>query len=227
MGTFITGDCHQNFDKIFFFAEKMKLTIEDNIIVLGDMGLCWRHDKKDFNYYVNEWENFEYKCNLYWIDGNHENFKLIKTLPIENNMRKCSEHIHMLIRGQVYNFEGKRCLAIGGADSVDKFRRTEGLSWWKDEQITEEDVTAAVGHKSLDFDYVFSHAAPASIVDDYKIYLCQLQLDEDGVDKTSENRLEDIKNKITFKHWAFGHYHQDIQLDDKFTCCYDTFREII
>lgn len=201
MAVFITGDCHQQFDKLFFFAKKMSLTENDSIIILGDFGLCWRHDKKDFNQYVNEWENFEYKCNLYWLQGNHENYKIIEKLPIENNMRKCSDHIYMLERGQVYNFDNKRCLVMGGADSVDKFRRTEGLNWWRQEQISEEDVVAALSHESLDFDYVFSHAAPASIVKEYKSYLCTLNLDEDTIDRTSENRLDEIREKINFKQW--------------------------
>ena len=51
-----------------------------------------------------------------------------------------SEHIRHLKRGRCYNIQGKNILTIGGADSVDKFRRTEGLSWWKEEAITDEGV---------------------------------------------------------------------------------------
>lgn len=226
MGTYITGDCHQQFDKLFFFAEKMNLTEKDNIIVLGDMGLCWRHDKQDFNYYIKEWENFENKCNLYWVDGNHENFKLISLLPIENNMRKCSDHIHMLMRGQTYYFEGKKCLAMGGADSIDKHRRTEGLSWWPQEQITNEDIEKV---NSEHFDYVFSHCCPTSIFNEYKAYLCTLNNVVDDADPAihvSENKLEQLKNFIEFDNWWFGHYHVDLQLDDNFKCFFNSFEEM-
>ena len=58
-----------------------------------------------------------------------------------------SEHIRHLKRGRTYNIDGKKILTIGGADSVDKFRRQEGLNWWKEETITDEDI------KQIDVDY--------------------------------------------------------------------------
>lgn len=225
---FITGDCHGRFDKLINFATRMELTTEDIIIVLGDMGLLWRNDKKDFNQFVNYWENeFAYKCRLYWVRGNHENYKLIKKLPVENNMLKCSENIYMLRDGEVYDFGGKRCLIAGGADSIDRFRRTEGLSWWKEEAVDADIVNAAIqlnGNTKLD--YVFSHAAPAHIVKDYKVYLCDFDLNEDEVDRTSENLLQLLSENIDFSSWFFGHYHKDICLNENFTCLYNTFLTI-
>lgn len=53
MATFITGDKHGDLTEILNFIKKMKLSENDNIIVLGDMGLLWRRDKKDFNYNIN------------------------------------------------------------------------------------------------------------------------------------------------------------------------------
>lgn len=182
----------------------MKLTAQDNIIVLGDMGLCWRKDKTDFNFNTRLWETFGYKCNLYWLPGNHENYDIIENcLPEENNMLKCSKHIHMLKTGEIYEFENKKILTIGGADSVDKAFRTKHLNWWEQEQITEEDIAAVLVYRDISLDYILSHAAPAAIVDKYKFILCQLQLDENALDRTSENRLEEIKNQMNFKKWRF------------------------
>lgn len=223
---FISGDTHGNFEKIYNFARKMKLSIDDSIIILGDMGLCWRKNMQDFYYNIQLWENFEYKCNLFWLEGNHENYDIIQKLPKEGNMRKCSNSIYMLERGQVYNFEGKKILTIGGADSIDKFRRVKHLSWWEQEQINDEDVVAALAHKSEKLDYIFSHAAPAAIVDKYKYILCQLPLDEDTVDRTSENKLEILRQNLSFEKWGFGHYHVDIHLDDIYFCLFNTFEEI-
>ena len=47
---FISGDTHGSFKKIYDFARKMKLSMGDSIIILGDMGLCWRKDMQDFYY---------------------------------------------------------------------------------------------------------------------------------------------------------------------------------
>lgn len=223
---FISGDAHGNFDKIYNFARKMQLSTNDSIIILGDMGLCWRKDMQDFHYNTQLWESFKYKCKLFWLEGNHENYDIIQKLPEENNMRKCSDNIYMLERGQVYDFEGKKILTIGGADSVDKFRRIRHLSWWEQEQISDEDVAAALAYKNEKLDYVFSHAAPAAIVDKYKYILCQLSLDEDAIDHTSENQLEILRQNLNFEHWGFGHYHTDIHLDDTYFCLFNTFEKI-
>lgn len=69
MAVYVTGDKHQRFDSLWFFADRMKLTEQDYIIVLGDMGLFWRHDKKDANEIIKYFEK-NYKFNLYFIDGN-------------------------------------------------------------------------------------------------------------------------------------------------------------
>lgn len=228
MAVYITGDCHGKFDKIEFFANRMKLTENDYVIVLGDMGLFWRHDKKDANAFISYFER-NYNFNLYFIDGNHENFKLLNRLDEdENYMGDISEHIKHLKRGRTYNIDGKRILAIGGADSVDKFRREEGLSWWKEEQITDEDIERIDSSKR--FDYVLSHTCPTSIFNMYKMDLCTLGniVDDDNPDfKICNNQLEKVLNFIDFGHWFFAHYHIDKRLDDDFTCLYHTFEELV
>lgn len=224
---YITGDCHGQFNKIFKFIEKIKPAADDSIIVLGDMGMYWRHDKKDCNKFILDWENHPNRCELYWIEGNHENFKLISELRVdENNMAVCSSHIHMLMRGSLYNFEGKKCLAIGGADSVDRGYRQKGLNWWEEETISDSDLAAALISSANGVDYVFSHTAPAHIIEEYKVYLCELALDQDTLDCRSNMKLETLYRQIEFKHWYFGHMHHDIHLNDKFTCLYNTFEAL-
>lgn len=149
----------------------MALGPDDYIIVLGDMGLFWRYDRRGANVFIQDFEN-RYYFNLYFVDGNHENFKILNSLPEdENGMGYISKHIRHLKRGRRYNINGKNILAIGGADSVDQFRRTEGLSWWREEAITQEDIDRVEpGH----YDYILSHTCPLSIFEANKIHLCTL-----------------------------------------------------
>lgn len=227
MAVYVTGDKHQKFDPILFFADQMELTEKDYVIVLGDMGLFWRNDKRDADEFIEFFER-NYNFNLYFIDGNHENFKLLSNLQEdENRMGYVSEHIRYLKRGRRYNIDGKNILAIGGADSVDKLRRTLGLSWWAEEQITDDDVERV---EVDNYDYVLSHCCPISIFNENKVYLCSLAniIDEEDPElHVSENKLEQIKNFIDFKKWYFGHYHVDLHLNDKFTCLYNTFEELV
>ena len=139
-----------------------------------------------------------------------------------------SKHIRYLKRGRCYNIDGKNILALGGADSVDKFRRTEGLSWWKEEAITDEDVSRV--DNNIYYDYVLSHCCPLSVFNENKIYLCTVGniVDDSNPDfHISENKLEQVYNFIDFGKWYFAHYHQDIHIDDKFTCLYKTFEELV
>ena len=66
---FLHGDFHGNFKDLIKFVNKMKLTNNDIIIVLGDMGLCWRKDRVDLEYFTEIWENILVETpNLYFID---------------------------------------------------------------------------------------------------------------------------------------------------------------
>lgn len=223
---FFTGDLHGDITKLIRFIERFNLTSEDSIIVLGDAGLLWRNDKKDFKITLKNWELCSNGVHLYFIDGNHENFKLLNHLPIdENNMGIVSETIHYLRRGQIYVFNNKKVLVCGGADSIDRFRRTEGLTWWADEAISEETIDGIpAGH----YDYVLTHCCPRSVFENNRVYLITLSnIDQDYVEHQSEDRLEKLKNKITFDHFYFGHYHIDKKLDDKFRCFFNDFEEMI
>ena len=224
MATFLKGDIHGNLFEIIDFINRFDLGKSDNIIILGDCGIAWRKDKKDLDQNIKLWNECGNGVKLYFIDGNHENFNILNSLPIENNMGKIADNIYHLRRGQVYEFENKKILVCGGADSIDKYRRIENFTWWKEEAISQETIDdIPAGH----YDYVLTHCCPRSIFEKNRIYLSTLQfLDENKINHSSEDMLEQLKNKITFDHWFFAHYHINRNLDEKFTCLFEDFREV-
>lgn len=224
MATFLKGDIHGNLFEIIDFINRFNLGKNDNIIILGDCGIAWRKDKKDLDQNIKLWNECGNGVKLYFIDGNHENFNILNSLPIENNMGKIADNIYHLRRGQVYEFENKKILVCGGADSIDKYRRIENFTWWKEEAISQETIDdIPAGH----YDYVLTHCCPRSVFEKNRIYLSTLQfLDENKINHSSEDMLEQLKNKITFDHWFFGHYHINRNLDEKFTCLFEDFREV-
>ena len=224
MATFLKGDIHGNLFEIIDFINRFNLGKNDNIIILGDCGIAWRKDKKDLAQNIKLWNECGNEVKLYFIDGNHENFNILNSLPIENNMGKIADNIYHLRRGQVYEFENKKILVCGGADSIDKYRRIENFTWWKEETISQETIDdIPAGH----YDYVLTHCCPRSIFEKNRIYLSTLQfLDENKINHSSEDMLEQLKNKITFDHWFFAHYHINRNLDEKFTCLFEDFREV-
>ena len=224
MATFLKGDIHGNLFEIIDFINRFNLGKNDNIIILGDCGIAWRKDKKDLDQNIKLWNECGNGVKLYFIDGNHENFNILNSLPIENNMGKIADNIYHLRRGQVYEFENKKILVCGGADSIDKYRRIENFTWWKEEAISQETIDdIPAGH----YNYVLTHCCPRSIFEKNRIYLSTLQfLDENKINHSSEDMLEQLKNKITFDHWFFAHYHINRNLDEKFTCLFEDFREV-
>lgn len=224
MATFLKGDIHGNLFEIIDFINRFNLGKNDNIIILGDCGIAWRKDKKDLDQNIKLWNECGNGVKLYFIDGNHENFNILNSLPIENNMGKIADNIYHLRRGQVYEFENKKILVCGGADSIDKYRRIENFTWWKEEAISQETIDdIPAGH----YDYVLTHCCPRSVFEKNRIYLSTLQfLDENKINHSSEDMLEQLKNKITFDHWFFGHYHINRNLDEKFTCLFEDFMEV-
>ena len=224
MATFLKGDIHGNLFEVIDFINRFDLGKNDNIIILGDCGIAWRKDKKDLIQNIKLWNECGNGVKLYFLDGNHENFNILNSLPIENNMGKIADNIYHLRRGQVYEFENKKILVCGGADSIDKYRRVENFTWWKEETISQETIDGIpAGH----YDYVLTHCCPRSIFEENKIYLSTLQfLNENKINHNSEDMLEQLKDKITFDHWYFGHYHINRDLNEKFTCLFEDFREV-
>lgn len=133
---FITGDTHGNIDfaKLKIFADKnQNLTRNDYMIIAGDFGAVWNKDtlERDLKPYI------ELPLTVLFFDGNHENFEILNSLPIEEwhggKIHKIKPNIFHLMRGQIFNIEGKMFFTFGGATSIDKLYRTEYLSWWRQE----------------------------------------------------------------------------------------------
>lgn len=231
MRWFATGDVHGDWFRIWHWLEKMDFAQDENIavIILGDAALYWNPSKFDAERIIKRHEE-NYKAHIYFLDGNHENFDLLKQLPIDTDgVAHISEHIHYLPRGfagWIHTETGKSKICVcGGADSIDKFRRVEGISWWADETITKEDIAKIpVGS----YMYVLSHCCPRSVFEDNKVYLATLSnIPENSVWHESEDRLEELKDKILYDKWLFGHYHVDKDLDGKHRAILNDFVELI
>lgn len=105
-----------------------------------------------------------------WIDGNHENFDLLKEYPVEEwhggQVQKITENIIHLCRGSVFELEGRKIFAFGGAESHDKEYRKLGRSMWVEEMPSAEEMEQ--GRKTLDalgwqVDIVLTHSLSTHI----------------------------------------------------------------
>jgi len=216
---YITGDTHGDIDikKLTtdrFPPKTVELTKSDYLIICGDWGGIWYGSAKD-NYMI-KWYNQKPWTTLF-VDGNHENFDSLSTFPVVDfcggKARKISNSIYHLMRGQVFTIEGHTFFTMGGAESVDKHQRVEGISWWPQEMPSDEEYEEAFSNLekvNYKVDYVLTHSAPDEWLD--KWYYEHNKL---------TNFLQVVKDKLDFKKWYFGHYHKD-GYSDKFIYLYNS-----
>ncbi len=229
-GIYLKGDLHGDVVKLVNLSAFSGLTKEDTLIILGDFGVIWK-DKEETRKML-EFIGEELDFKLAFIDGNHENFKLIKemeTLGFWNDgcVGILPGGVLHLLRGEIYNINGKRVGVCGGANSVDKKWRVENESWWAEEEITDNDIkvfeTNLGTNKKLDF--MLSHTCPASMV-----ALVGLYSSANGravKPHKSEEQLEKINQMANINKWYFGHWHIDLPFDDKYMCLYERVEHIM
>ena len=231
---FVTGDCHGVLSRIYNWVERFDMNKDNvHIIIAGDAGICWRKDKKDMIAAIKKQE--QYNFHLWFIDGNHENFDILKEFsPINSSgIANLGNNLHYITRGTKLTIMTKNgiktILFCGGADSIDKALRTPHTDWWADEAITQEDVDKCLEHKKdiKKVDYIITHCCPYSVFNKYIVYLITLTgVDQRTVDHTSELMLDKLAMNIDCNKHFFGHYHVDKQLDDKYTCLLNDFIEL-
>lgn len=163
---FITGDTHGNQYKWVEQIEPI-LSPTDIILVCGDFGVGFWNGRywseETFYDFLSEQE-----YTVLFIDGNHENFDKLNSYPVET---WCGGKVHKirnnnvihLMRGEVYCIEGNTIFVMGGGYSIDKYRRTEGVSWWPQEMPSEEEYHNAIMNLEKvgnHVDYIITHTAP-------------------------------------------------------------------
>ena len=219
---FITGDTHGriDFSKLQIFAEEHpELSKNDYIIIVGDFGGGW--SEKTLEKDIAPYQNLPFT--VLFIDGNHENFDLLERYPVEvwngGKIHRITDKIIHLMRGQVYRIDGKTFFTFGGATSVDKYTRREGLEWWPQERPTDEDIVEANGNLEkvgFEVDYVITHSC-----DEKALYYPPISTNIYPRTVFPENRiLSYFEDLVKYKHWYFGHYHLDGDLTDRKTVLY-------
>ena len=186
---------------------------EKYCLQLGDFGFIFKYNDWKWNRFLNHFEkNYPNKM-IFTVLGNHENYDSIEKMPVKNmfgaRCRKIRSNVYAIERGEILSIEGLNILCIGGADSIDKAWRQDGISWWTQEKISDTDVKKTV-EKGLtcSFDMVCSHAMPAFFM---------LQNFTPCFQTGSEFSLEKIycdieNNGGHIPLWIGGHVHNSIDM---------------
>lgn len=229
MRKFITGDIHGDIGisrlSAHNFPQGKELTKDDLVFICGDFGLLWyppesKNHKRDV--YWLKWLDSKPWTTVF-IDGNHENSDIINNLPEVNfyggKAGKVNDSVYHLKRGEIYNFDGTTILTVGGAVSIDKYLRIEGISWWPEEILNkreEEHTLDNLEKHQYKVDYIITHTAPELILQ--KKFLPHFgnkmlfgnKYFKDPVAKF----LDHIYSNTEYKHWYCGHMHENISFED-------------
>lgn len=102
MAIYITGDSHGDFQRFGskYFPQQKEMSWEDYVVIAGDFGGLWDGSQKD-QYWL-DWLNKKPFTTLF-VDGNHENFDLLNTLPEKEwnggRVHVVQEHVLHLMPG--------------------------------------------------------------------------------------------------------------------------------
>lgn len=242
---YVTGDTHADWMSrlnINAFPEQKEMTKDDYVIVLGDFGI-WDNSKRE-NYNL-DWLDSRNFTTLF-IAGNHSNYDILNSLPVDNwnggKVNFIRPSVIHLRRGENFTIEDKKFFCFGGASSHDiqdgildyddpdwkqkakalnkqgKYMyRVKGLSWWKEELPTEEEMQNGIDNLAKHnnkVDFILSHSPSTS-----ELYLMGCK----GLYQTDvlTNYLDEIKVNTDYKKHLFGHMHVNSAINDKDICLYE------
>jgi len=125
------GDHHGNWSELFFLAENKNLE-NCHIISVGDLGIGFKY-KKEYEYNLAKKLDEYFKernITFYGIRGNHDNPYFFK-----GKNRICCDNFELIEDYTVVEYNGKKIQFIGGAISIDRLARREGISYWSGEHV--------------------------------------------------------------------------------------------
>lgn len=251
---YVTGDCHGNYRKFSTdsFPEQEDMTRDDFVIVCGDFGI-WNNTKSE-KWWL-DWLS-EKSFTLLFVDGNHENFDRLYSDEFEvvdfhgGKAHKIRENVFHLMRGYVFELCGKKFFSFGGASSHDiddgildpadfesehEFRRAAALwdltgkmfrinhmSWWEQELPSKEEMdfgldTLEAHNNKVDF--VVSHCAPQEAASIFSMGGYQPDI--------LTSYFDMVANTIEFKKWFFGHYHDNMNILEKYVLLYEQIIRVV
>lgn len=250
MTVYVHGDIHGSALEVKSCLSQIKNPrANDVIVVCGDAGLEYGDSvqgsaKKAMKKFPGRWLVLRGNHDTrYWRDhaDDTEKWHVETMFGNETLVQNKYPNIHYAKdEGGIYTLQGcgnenngVKCLFVPGAYSVDKFYRLRNhYPYEYEEQLDYKEFSnlydMAIESKD-EIDFVFAHTFPLKMEGKLS-YLFMDGIDQSEVSKNSEKWLDTIMGTIEngkrFKHYFGGHYHDDRELDGKYTLLYHNTVEL-
>ncbi len=215
---YITGDIHGDTERLSK-TELGMLTASDTLIICGDFGFIWNDDKKE-KQFLNRLEKRKYT--ICFIDGTHENFDILNNMPVVmwngGRAHKIRNNIYHLMRGQIYEIDGKKIFTMGGGEDPElDLQENDDLTLRKEIPTAQEMLTGVSNMERHGYkvDYIITHEPPAKIRD-------FLLLSENKTLRVTAlgAYLDELSQQCEYKKWYFGSMHTDKFISDSHTALF-------
>lgn len=228
-----------------------ELTEKDIVIVCGDFALLWGKNDKTLPYNLDWMSRLPFKIlwvagNHENYDLLEEyNLEEWHGGKVRHILR---DKVIYLERGQVFKIEGKKFFTFGGASSHDVQGgildmnapdyveqrvaaiksglpyRVKKISWWEQELPTEEEMQEGI--KNLEkvgwkVDYVISHCLSSAMQDKLEKHFGGGRYGKLYEEDVLTDYFDELENKLQYKRWYCGHYHLNMDVDEKHTVLYE------
>lgn len=210
---YVTGDIHGDLSR---FKDKRlkKLKKKDFLIICGDFGFLWNGSKKEQKILKKLGKK---KYTILFVEGCHENYNLLYAYQPQDwnggEVRALSGKLKQLVRGGIFEIDGKKIFAFGGGQGTEHDIRKEAKTFWKEELPTEDEIDAALENLEKNdnhVDYIITHEPPAMLRD-------YLDIDVDSLQTNQMNAaFNKISETVKFKRWFFGKCHRNKTISVRF-----------
>jgi 3-oxoacid CoA-transferase subunit A len=227
---YVTGDFH---GQISDLAERVECipnsSKDDLLIVLGDCAFFYSVYYNDLGKdFARQKYAAKLPITLLCIQGNHEvpyKEMLAKKNKLLGGDGFESNGIYFADNGTVLKINGKKCLVVGGAYSVDKdWRLMRGSAWWNNEELSDDELNSIYEKvKNSHYDFVLTHTCPYDKLP-REVFL--EGVDQSKIENRTEKALQRIKYAITFDHWYCGKFHT-YKTDGKLEFFYYGYKQIL
>jgi Calcineurin-like phosphoesterase len=218
MARFIfAGDSHGNTSYVSSICKFAEAAGIQTIYQLGDFGI-WDHIPSG-EYYLDTLNSSAEKRGVEWlfVAGNHENYDSLeeyereakaKQYPeyVNNGFIQIRDNITWVGRANVWYDQGVLFGALGGAVSIDRYSRKQGVSWWPQEYTNLNDLQAftelVYAHGPLDV--MISHDAPLTLPSWPGF------IKDDPLSNANRAIMHEAGLAAAPTNWFHGHYHKEL-----------------